>query len=71
MNRVRVIEPLMTWWRSLRIWSDADSGTSGWEVMFATGRFFLMLSPELHRGFSGEGQVLEKLASGRWQERLP
>jgi hypothetical protein len=71
MNRVRVIEPLMTDARSLRIWTDDESGTSGWEVPFATGRFFLMLSPELRRGFSGEGQVLAKLASRRWQEALP
>ena len=70
-NRVRVLAPLLNTARTLRIWSDEDSGTSGWEVVFATGRFFLMLSPQLYRGFSGEGQVLEKLASRRWQEALP
>jgi hypothetical protein len=30
-----------------------------------------MLSPQLFRGFSGEGQVLEKMAGRRWQEALP
>lgn len=40
-------------------------------MTFATGRFFLLLSPELYRGFSGEGQVLDQLASRRWQEALP
>jgi hypothetical protein len=70
-NRLRALEPLLTTARTLRIWADDDSGTSGWEVLFGTGRFFLMLSPQLYRGFSGEGQVLEKLASRRWQEALP
>ena len=70
-HRVRVLEPLMNSARALRIWSDDDSGTSGWEVVFATGRFFLMISPEVYRGFSGEGQVLDKLAGRKWQEALP
>jgi len=29
------------------------------------------LSPELSRGFSGEGQALEALADGRWRDVLP
>jgi hypothetical protein len=70
-NRIRALEPLLTTARTLRIWADDESGTSGWEVLFSNGRFFLMLSPELYRGFSGEGQVLEKLAGRRWQEALP
>lgn len=69
-NRVRVLEPLLTKAKNLRLWSDGTAGTSAWEVEFFTGRFFLMLSPELYRGFSGEGQVLEKLASNRWQDVL-
>jgi len=69
-RRIRVLEPLMNSARSLRIWCD-DAGTSGWEVCFPTGRFFLMISPEVYRGFSGEGQVLENLAQGKWQEALP
>ena len=71
MNRIRVLDPLFHTARGLRLWSDSDTGTSAWEVTFATGRFFLMLSPELYRGFSGEGQVLEKLAGRRWREALP
>lgn len=64
-NRIRVLEPLMAWATRLRIWSDDEAGTSGWEVEFESGgRFFLMISPELHRGFSGEGQMLHRLASG-------
>jgi hypothetical protein len=71
MNRVRVLEPLLSTARCLRIWCDDQSGASGWESVFPTGRLFLMLSPQLYRGFSGEGQVLDKLATRRWQEALP
>lgn len=70
MNRIRAIEPILTAAKSLRIWSD-DAGVSGWEVVFATARFFLLISPALQRGFSGEGQALAQLASGKWQEALP
>jgi len=70
-HRVAVLEALMGAARSLRIWADDDVGTSAWEITFRTGRFFLMLSPEVYRGFSGEGQALETLGAGRWQEALP
>jgi hypothetical protein len=70
-NRIRVLEPLMRSARSLRIWADETAGVSAWEVLFSAGGFFLMISPELYRGFSGEGQVLDRLATGRWEEALP
>lgn len=70
-HRVRVLEPLLNTAKSMRIWSDDATGTTAWEVVLRAGRFFLMLSPEVYRGFSGEGQALEKLAAGRWQEALP
>lgn len=70
-HRVRVIEPLLMTAKTLRIWSDVDSGVTAWEVLLKAGRFFLMLSPEVYRGFSGEGQALEKLAGNRWEKSLP
>jgi len=70
-HRVRVIEPLLTTAKELRIWSDEDTGVTAWEVVLKAGRFFLMLSPEVYRGFSGEGQALEKLAGNRWEKSLP
>jgi hypothetical protein len=70
-HRLRALDPLMSSARGLRIWADDDAGTSGWEVLFDSGRFFLMLSPEVYRGFSGEGQVLEALGSGKWEAVLP
>ncbi len=71
LHRIRVLEPLLGSARSLRIWSDDQSGVSGWEVVFDAGRLFLLISPELYRGFSGEGQALERLAVGDWQSSLP
>ena len=47
----------------LRIWFDKDAGTSAWDVRFEIGSFVLLISPEIYRGFSGEGQVLEDLAN--------
>ncbi|MCA9796457.1 MAG: SWIM zinc finger family protein [Candidatus Eremiobacteraeota bacterium] len=82
-HRLAVLEPLMPGSGGLKVWYDEGSGVSAWEVACATGRFFLMLSPELYRGFSGEGQNLASLAAGRglelvnrvraelrWQSRL-
>lgn len=62
-HRVKVIEPLLASARTLRVWADESSGTSAWEARFPTGSFFLMISPEVYRGFSGEGQALSQLAS--------
>lgn len=61
-HRIRVIEPLLPFARKLRIWFDPDSGASGWELMFEEGSFFLLISPALNRGLSGEGQLLATLA---------
>jgi hypothetical protein len=62
-HRVKILEPLLARAKSLRIWSDSTNGTSAWEVCFPVGSFFLMISPDVYRGFSGEGQVLSQLAS--------
>lgn len=62
-HRVKVIEPLLASAQTLRVWADDASGVSAWEVRFAAGSFFLMISPEVYRGFSGEGQALSQLAS--------
>lgn len=61
-HRVKVIEPLLARAQNMRIWCDEDSGASAWEVRYAIGSFFLMISPEVFRGFSGEGQILAALA---------
>jgi hypothetical protein len=61
-HRVKVIEPLLPRAQGLRIWGDEESGASAWEVRYAVGSFFLMISPDVFRGFSGEGQILAALA---------
>lgn len=70
LHRLRILQTLLAQARFMRIWTDADTGISGWEIVFDAGRFFLMLSPEIYRGFSGEGQVLETLAGDRWKGAL-
>jgi hypothetical protein len=69
-DRLRVLEPLMRSVRSVRIWADDAAGTCAWELECTSGRFFLMISPELYRGFSGEGQVLRQLTAGTEEETL-
>lgn len=70
-DRVRVLEPLVPFAKKLVIWYDEESETSGWDLRFDVGRFFALVSPELDRGFSGEGQMLTRLATGDWQRSLP
>ncbi|HPF39045.1 MAG TPA: SWIM zinc finger family protein [Phycisphaerae bacterium] len=70
LERIRIIEPLFATANSLQIWADDDAGVSGWRVIFETGSIFLLVSPEIYRGFSGEGQALEKLAIGAWADAL-
>jgi hypothetical protein len=69
-DRLRVVEPLLRSAKSIRIWADDAAGTCAWELESTIGRFFLMLSPELYRGFSGEGQVLSQLATGTGEDTL-
>jgi hypothetical protein len=70
-DRVRVLEPLFPTAKSIHIWYDEEAETSGWEIENDVGRYFALISPELNRGFSGEGQMLERLAVGDWQHALP
>jgi len=70
LHRLAVLPALCQRAKSLRIWTDRDAGTSAWEVQLPGARFVLMLSPEVYRGFSGEGQVLKTLAVGDWESAL-
>ncbi|MEM6551694.1 MAG: SWIM zinc finger family protein [Planctomycetota bacterium] len=73
-HRLRVLEPLLQHTHQLTAYAD-DHGTSAWQIDAgpngSAGRFFLMLSPETYRGFSGEGQTLQALATGDYQDALP
>ncbi len=70
-DRIRILEPLLPTAKTVRVWYDTDSQASGWEIANDVSRYFALLSPELNRGFSGEGQMLERLAIGNWETALP
>lgn len=62
-DRLRVLEPLLRFARSLRVYAAESSGDAAslWELELADARFVLVISPDRSRGFSGEGGVLEEL----------
>lgn len=62
-HRLKAIEPLFARAKKLRVWANPDNGTSAWQVCFEQGTFFMMISPEVYRGFSGEGQILSSLTA--------
>jgi hypothetical protein len=69
--RLRVVEELARHARSLRVYLDAVTGASAWELVLDEARFHLVLSPDVSRGISGEGQVLSTLAGDQWTNILP
>jgi hypothetical protein len=69
-DRLRLVEPISRSAKMLRVWSDEDSGVSAWELIFETGRLWLTISPDISRGFSGEGQALDSLAGTAWEGAL-
>ena len=71
LERLRVLENLAADAKSLRIYGDPVTGASAWELVFDDCRFHLVISPEVWRGFSGEGQALHSLASNEWEPILP
>ncbi len=70
-HRLSIIEPLIRQATSLQIWVDQDSSVSAWIVANPSGTLMLMLSPDVDRGFSGEGQALEALAASQSRQLLP
>jgi len=71
VERLRVLEGLARHCVRARVHVDANTGASAWELDMGDSRFTLALSPEPWRGFSGEGQALEALASEKWRKLLP
>ncbi len=71
LERLRVLEGLVPRARSLQVFADDTTGASGWALLFDDSRFHLVISPEVWRGFSGEGQALESLATEAWKTVLP
>jgi len=71
LERLRVLERLAPQANALRIYADAVTGATGWELVFEDCRFHIVISPEVWRGFSGEGQSLESFADSAWEQALP
>ncbi|MGE0324471.1 MAG: SWIM zinc finger family protein [Polyangiaceae bacterium] len=70
LERLRCLEKLASSSKALRIFSDARTGATGWVLVFDDSRFQLLISPEVWRGFSGEGQALEALAGEAYRDVL-
>ncbi len=71
VERLHILDELARHAKALRIYADERNGASAWELVLDEARFTLVLSPEVSRGFSGEGQVLSDLAAGGWEQSLP
>jgi hypothetical protein len=70
LQRLRVLEDLARHARRLLVFAEDASQTSTWVLVFEEARFHLVLSPEVWRGFSGEGQALGDLASADGKRSL-
>jgi SWIM zinc finger len=71
-ERVRVLARLLQFASGLRVYGPdppargaRDPEASAWELVLDNARVTLALSPELRRGFSGEGGILFDLASAQ------
>ena len=67
-ERLAELHPLLRFATRLRVYAPPADETglpapSAWELTFGTARLTLTLSPEKHRGFSGEGALLSGLAA--------
>ncbi|MFD5825109.1 SWIM zinc finger family protein [Lentzea sp. NPDC060358] len=66
-NRLEALIPLLRFAKAVRVYGPPSAGlpvASGWEVDLGAHRLTLVLSPEVNRGLSGEGAVLDGLAAG-------
>lgn len=65
-ERLEQLQPLLRFGSALRVYGPPADGVptpSAWEVELRGARLTLTLSPDLSRGFSGEGGVLSALAT--------
>jgi hypothetical protein len=68
-QRLAELRPLARFARGLRVYApEAAPGAlpspSAWELNLGTARLTFTLSPDVSRGFSGEGALLQELAAG-------
>ena len=60
-SRLRVLESLLPRALSMSVYADVANQASAWILEFAGARITLVISAEVWRGFSGEGQALRTL----------
>lgn len=61
-QRLGPFEPLLQHARGLRAYAAPGSDASTWELVLDDARLVLTVSPDVRRGFSGEGGILTDLA---------
>lgn len=80
VERLKILAEVARHATEMEIYSSVD-GATAWRLDTGDARLFLVLSPQASRGFSGEGQVLDSLATNssvtsrvrallRWQREL-
>ena len=62
LARLRLFERVARHATSLRLFAAAGDGSTGWQLDVPGARLTLVLSPDVWRGFSGEGRALHRLA---------
>jgi hypothetical protein len=64
LARLRLLERLARHATGLTVYAVAGEDSTAWQLDVPGARFTLALSPEVWRGFSGEGRTLDRLAAG-------
>lgn len=68
-ERLRAIEPLVRISnKAVEVWH--ARGVTTWKIELPGCTFVATFSPEIYRGFSGEGQTLKGLATGGWENAI-
>jgi SWIM zinc finger len=62
LERLRLFSRVARHATGLRVYALAGEGSTGWQLDLPDARLTLILSPEVWRGFSGEGRALHRLA---------
>ncbi|HET9345400.1 MAG TPA: SWIM zinc finger family protein [Candidatus Limnocylindrales bacterium] len=62
LGRLRLLERVARHASALRLYALPGEGSTGWQLDVPGGRLTLLLSPDVWRGFSGEGRALHRLA---------
>jgi hypothetical protein len=70
LERLRALETLLPRAKQLIVYAEPDAQASAWELDFDVARFTLVLSTDVWRGFSGEGQALHALRRAKQAKGL-